>query len=66
MASPRTQATPKAGAGTAAGNVPQAAPASVPVPMPMPPRQRAGDTQIPRPTPDDPWRDLHPARVWPD
>jgi hypothetical protein len=26
-------------------------------------RERAG---VPRTTTDNPWRDLHPARIWPD
>jgi hypothetical protein len=43
--------------------------ASTPAPLPpskntvLAPRERAS---IPRTTTDNPWRDLHPTRVWPD
>ena len=80
MATSRREATPKAGASTAAataaaattGQAAHGAPASVQgqglgsAPMPTPAHPRAGEAQIPRPTLDNPWRDLHPARVWPD
>lgn len=70
MATSRRAATPKAGARAATGQAPHAAPTSVQgqglAPMPAPARPRAGVAQIPRSTLDDPWRDLHPARVWPD
>jgi hypothetical protein len=52
---------------------PKAVPDTAPAPeaaAPAPaekPAQRAPDgVTPPRVTSDDPWRDLHPARVWPD
>jgi hypothetical protein len=41
-----------------------ATPASEPAPQPAPPPPAF--LQPPRATTDDPWRDLHPAIVWPD
>jgi hypothetical protein len=41
--------------------------AATSTPMPSQPvLTRREDARIPRTTTDNPWRDLHPTRVWPD
>ena len=44
---------------------PATSPAATPSPQKPTPTPREG-VSIPRTTTDNPWRDLHPTRVWPD
>ena len=39
---------------------------SAPASAPAPPRAAARPSGRPTACPDNPWNDLHPARVWPD
>jgi hypothetical protein len=61
MAQSRTSGTGKPAPAPPAKPVPPQAQVNQPVHAPQPPF-----LQPPRTTTDDPWRDLHPALVWPD
>ena len=70
MASSRKVATPKARSDAAIAQAAHGAPVGVhgraAVPTPPAPPRAGGAAPVPRTTLDNPWRDLHPARVWPD
>lgn len=63
---PRAAAKPRRPAVKAASAKPVATSKAAQPPKLAPVLVAGGRLPEPRPTPENPWRDLHPSRVWPD